>query len=125
MRVGGDEHARRPQNAVMRGALPTPVEKGDLAPVMSADGSGLPYELWRGLDVANIEKLISTIEIPPRSPALHELWKRLITAQSGDSSNAGFTALRLEALYRSGLARAAAAEIAKQNVQDNPLAPDA
>ncbi|HEY8194355.1 MAG TPA: hypothetical protein VIF13_04840 [Hyphomicrobium sp.] len=110
-----------PQNAVMRGALPTPVEKGDLAPVMSADGSGLPYELWRGLDVAGIEKLISTIEIPPRSPALHELWKRLITAQSGDSSNADFTALRLEALYRSGLARAAAAEIAKQGPSDSPL----
>lgn len=110
-----------PQNAVMRGALPTPVDKGDLAPVMSADGSGLPYELWRGLDVANIEKLISTIVIPPRSPALHELWKRLITAQSGDSSNPDFTALRLEALYRSGLARAAADEIAKQTVQDSPL----
>jgi hypothetical protein len=118
---GGGNGSPAPQNSVMRGAVPTPVEKGDLAPVMSSDGSGLPYELWRGLDVANIEKLISTIEIPPRSPALHELWKRLITAQSGDSSNPGFTALRLEALYRSGLARAAAAEIAKQNVQDSPL----
>lgn len=110
-----------PQNAVMRGNLPTPVEKGDLAPVMSADGSGLPYELWRGLDVASVEKLISSIEIPPRSPALHELWKRLITAQSGDSSNPDFTALRLEALYRSGLARDAAKEIAKQSTDANPL----
>jgi len=108
-------------NAVMRGALPTPVEKGDLAPVMSSDGSGLPYELWRGLDVANIEKIMSTIEIPPRSPALHELWKRLITSQSGDSSNPSFTALRLEALYRSGLARAAAAEIAKLSSDETPL----
>jgi hypothetical protein len=110
-----------PKSAVMRGALPTPVEKGDLAPVMSSDGSGLPYELWRGLDVAGVEKLISTVEIPPRSPALHELWKRLITAQSGDSSNPDFTALRLEALYRSGLAREAAEEIAKQNAGENPL----
>jgi hypothetical protein len=117
---GGGRSA--PENAVMRGAFPTPVEKGDLAPVMSSDGSGLPYELWRGLDIPNIEKLISTIEIPPRSPALHELWKRLITAQSGDSSNPDFTALRLEALYRSGLARAAAEEIAKQQgVAENPL----
>ncbi|HVZ04794.1 hypothetical protein [Hyphomicrobium sp.] len=105
----------------MRGALPTPVQKGDLAPVMSSDGSGLPYELWRGLDVASVEKLMSTIVIPPRSPALHELWKRLITAQSGDSSNPDFTALRLEALYRSGLARAAADEIAKQSTQETPL----
>lgn len=110
-----------PQNAVVRGALPTPVEKDDLAPVMSADGSGLPYELWRGLDVASIDKLIGTIEIPPRSPALHELWKRLITSQSGDSSNADFTALRLEALYRSGLARDAAEEITKQSTDENPL----
>ena len=102
------------QNAVMRDVLPVPVEKGDLAPVMSTDGSGLPYELWRGVDVPALEKLIASIEIPPRSPALHGLWKRLITSTTGDASNAAFTALRLEALYRSGLARAAAAEIAKQ-----------
>ena len=36
-----------PQNAVVRGVIPETVEKGDLAPVMSNDGSGLPYELWR------------------------------------------------------------------------------
>lgn len=118
---GNGSSRSAPQNAVVRGALPTPVDKGDLAPVMSSDGSGLPYELWRGLDVASIEKLISTIEIPPRSPALHELWKRLITAQSGDSSNPDFTALRLEALYRSGLARDAAEEIKKQGSDENPL----
>jgi hypothetical protein len=118
---GSGSSRSAPQNAVVRGALPTPVDKGDLAPVMSSDGSGLPYELWRGLDIASIEKLISTIEIPPRSPALHELWKRLITAQSGDSSNPDFTALRLEALYRSGLARDAAEEIKKQNSDENPL----
>ena len=102
------------QNAVMRDVLPASVEKGDLAPVMSTDGSGLPYELWRGVDVPALEKLIASIEIPPRSPALHGLWKRLITSTAGDASNAAFTALRLEALYRSGLARAATAEIAKQ-----------
>jgi hypothetical protein len=101
------------QNAVMRDVLPVPVERGDLAPVMSTDGSGLPYELWKGIDVPALEKLIASIEIPPRSPALHQLWKRLITSTAGDSSNAAFMALRLEALYRSGLARDAAAEIAK------------
>jgi hypothetical protein len=110
-----------PQNAVMRDVIPAPVEKGDLAPVMSSDGSGLPYELWGGLDVASLEKLISGIEIPPRSPALHDLWKRLITAPSGDSSNADFTALRFEALYRSGLAHDAASELSKQPVDNNPL----
>ncbi|WP_246317206.1 hypothetical protein [Hyphomicrobium methylovorum] len=109
----GRQRAPAPSD-VSRGNLPVAVEKGDLAPVMSSDGSGLPYELWRGLDVASIEALISTIEIPPRSPALHRLWKKLVTSQSGDSSNPDFTALRLEALYRSGLARAAAQEIQKQ-----------
>ena len=113
------------QQAVMRDAIPPPVERGDLAPVMATDGSGLPYELWRGLNTDGVEKLISTLEIPPRSPALHGLWKRLImsevTAPSGESSNAKFTALRLEALYRSGLAKEAAAELAKQNAANDPL----
>jgi len=111
-----------PQNAVVRGVIPETVEQGDLAPVMSNDGSGLPYELWRGVDVPALEKLIASIEIPPRSPALHELWKRLITSAAGDASNAAFTALRLEALFRSGLARAAAAEIAKNpGANNDPL----
>ncbi|MBS0236818.1 MAG: hypothetical protein JSR89_00175 [Proteobacteria bacterium] len=110
-----------PQNGVVRGAILPGVEKDDLAPVMSGDGSGLPYELWGGLDVTGLEKLISTIEIPPRSPVLHELWKRLITTPSPGSSSADFAALRLEALYRSGLAREAAAEIAKQTGGDSAL----
>lgn len=108
-------------DSVMRDTIPPAVEKGGLAPVMSNDGSGLPYELWGGMDVAALEKLIATIEIPPRSPVLHDLWKRLITSPSGDGSNVSFTALRLEALYRSGLAREAAAEIAKQPPGDSPL----
>lgn len=110
-----------PQNGVVRGAILPGVEKGDLAPVMSDDGSGLPYELWGGMNVAALEKLISTIEIPPRSPVLHDLWKRLITSPSPGASSADFAALRLEALYRSGLAREAAAEIAKQGGNDSPL----
>ena len=48
-----------PQNAVMRDAIPPAVDKGDLAPVMSSDGSGLPLELWGGLNVGSLEKLIS------------------------------------------------------------------
>ncbi len=115
---GSDSGSR---NAVMRDTIPPAVEKGDLAPVMSDDGSGLPLELWGGMDVAALEKLIATIEIPPRSPVLHGLWKKLITSPAGDGSNTNFTALRLEALYRSGLAREAAAEIAKQPAGDNPL----
>lgn len=102
-----------------------PVEKGDLDPVMANDGSGLPYELWRGLNASGVEALISKIEIPPRSPALHALWLRLITADvtpnPGAAADARFVALRLEALYRSGLARVAAEEISKQPQAKEPL----
>ena len=83
------------------------VERGDLTPVMAADGSGLPYELWRGLDVATLSRLIAEIDIPPRSPALHRLWLRLITSNvtppDGGVTDQQFLALRLEILYRSGL----------------------
>lgn len=114
-----------PRDAVMRDALPMPVEKDDLAPVMSSDGSGLPFELWRGLTTDQVETLISQIEIPPRTPALHQLWKRLITAgitpSQGAAADVRFTALRLDVLYRSGLAKDAAAEIAKLPAGDDAL----
>ncbi len=110
---------------VMREAIPPPVDKGELAPVMSTDGSALPFELWRGLDVAGVEKLISELEIPPRSPALHSLWKRLITSDvtppSGETSSLKFQSLRLEALYRSGLAKDAAAELARKPAGQDAL----
>jgi hypothetical protein len=113
------------RDTVMRDAIPPPVEKGDLAPVMATDGSGLPFELWQGLSTDKIEALISVLEIPPRSPALHGLWKRLITADvtppSGTAANGRFTALRLEALYRSGLAKDAAAELAEHPSASDPL----
>lgn len=81
------------------------VERGELAPVMSSDGSGLPHEMWRGLDLVKVEELMARLEIPPRSPALHTLWKRLVTADiaAPSGSETQFQALRMEALYRSGL----------------------
>ncbi len=93
------------------------VERTDLSPVMAADGSGLPFELWRGLDVATFERIIAEIEIPPRSPALHALWLRLITSDvtppQGGETDQQFMALRLETLYRSGLLEEASRELAK------------
>ena len=93
------------------------VDRTDLSPVMANDGSGLPYELWRGLDVATLEGLIAEIEIPPRSPALHALWLRLITSDlpppTGGVADQHFAALRLETLYRSGLLETASRELAK------------
>lgn len=117
--------APRAKATAMRDVIPAPVDRGELNPVLAADGSGLPFELWRGLDVVGIETLIGEIQIPPRSPALHNLWKRLITADvtapTGTSTDNKFLALRLEVLYRSGLAKEAAAEIARQPAATEPL----
>ena len=127
----GSAHAAAPARhqiptaTAMREAVPAPVDRGELNPVLAADGSGLPFELWRGLDAAGIETLIGELQIPPRSPALHNLWKRLITADvtapSGTATDNKFLALRLEVLYRSGLAKEAAAEIARQPAANEPL----
>jgi hypothetical protein len=102
------------------------VERGDLAPVMAPDGSGLPYELWQGLNANTLEKLISEIEIPPKSPALHKLWLRLITSNmpppDGGVTDQQFLALRLEILYRSGLLDEASRLLAGQPASDPVVA---
>jgi len=83
------------------------VERGDLDPVMAPDSSGLPLDLWRGLDLTTFEELLTRLDLPPRSPVLHQLWRRMLlsaaTPPSGAPSPDHFLALRLEALYRSGL----------------------
>lgn len=82
------------------------VEKMDLDPVAATDGSGLPLELWRGLDMKALEGLLAQLELPPRSPALNGLWRRMLQAEAPPPTGAPaehFTAVRLEALYRSGL----------------------
>jgi hypothetical protein len=82
-----------------------PVERADLAPAI-ADGSGLPVELWRGVEIKNLEAALAEIDIPPRSPALHALWRRMLRSSAlppAGTNDSHFLALRLEALYRSGL----------------------
>lgn len=83
------------------------VESNDLSPVMAGDGTGLPYELWRGLTTDEIGELIASLTIPPKSAALHQLWQRLITSNvpppGANADTTRFAALRAEALYRSGL----------------------
>lgn len=104
---------------------PGAVIREDLSPVLATDGSGLPFELWRGLDVAAVEGLIAELKLPPRSPALHGLWRRLITSDvtppAGGESNTHFAALRLEGLYRSGLLKEFSAELAKAPNAADPL----
>ena len=83
------------------------VERSELAPVMAPDTSGLPLELWRGIDVTALEALLAGLDLPPRSPVLHQLWRRILLssapAPAGAPTPDHFLALRLEALYRSGL----------------------
>lgn len=84
-----------------------PVESSDLAPVMAPDTTGLPLDLWRGLEMADIERLLAGLDLPPRSTALHQLWRRMLLSSASPPAGAlspdHFMALRLEALYRSGL----------------------
>lgn len=89
------------------------VQRGELQPVMAGDGSGLPLEFWQGLDTSQLQEMMAPLAIPPRSAALAELWRRLWTSegvappdaprQSNGGPVASFTAVRIEALYRSGL----------------------
>src|SRR5262245_36364080 len=83
------------------------VERSELAPILAPDGSGLPLELWRGLDLKAVEELLAGLDLPPRSPAVHQLWRRMLLASAappaGSPTEDHFVALRLEALYRSGL----------------------
>lgn len=87
-------------------AVPGRIEKMDLEPIAANDGSGLPLELWNGLDIKAFEGLLTTLEIPPRSPTLNGLWKRMLQSSAPPPSGAPpdhFAAVRLEALYRSGM----------------------
>ena len=87
-------------------AKSTAVERGELQPVVVVDGTGLPLEFWQGLDAKAVEALVARLEIPPRSAALFALWRKLWISSAtppGGAHPESFEALRLEALYRSGL----------------------
>ena len=102
-----------------------PIESSDLSPVMAPDASGLPLDLWAGLDTGELEKHLAALDLPPRSPALHQLWRRMMlssaTAPRGAPSPDHFLALRLEALYRSGMLAQMGEAVGKSGAQ-NPLA---
>ncbi len=83
------------------------IERADLAPIIAADASGLPADLWQGLDLKALEQLMTPLSLPPKSAALHSLWRRMLVSAAtppagGEGANHGL-ALKLEALYRSGL----------------------
>jgi len=112
------DETRRPQRpgGVTREELPPSfadeeqsrgVVREQLDPVMASDGSGLPHELWSGLSAEQLAEHIAALSLPPRSPVLHALWRKLIASDTVPAAGAGsparFTALRVEALDQSGL----------------------
>lgn len=126
--------AQRQAPSVLREDLPAPaayeerargVIREELDPVMSADGSGLPHELWSGLSAGEFAEAVAALALPPRSPALHGLWRRLIgsdTVPATGVDGARFTALRVEALEQSGLIDEVAAVLARDPAaESDPL----
>lgn len=124
-RPQGDGHGR-----VIREELPPSaayqergrgVERETLDPVMAADGSGLPHEVWSGVSAEQFAAAVGALSLPPKSPALGALWRRVMTADtvpaSGESA-ARFTALRIETLEQSGLIDEVAATLARDPAAD-------
>ncbi len=85
------------------GPQPVGSQPVSLATSQNAFGS----ELWRGIDMRQLEELIAPLGVPPRSIAMHRLWSRLlasdVAAPAGGKGPTHFLALQLEALHRSGL----------------------
>ncbi len=85
--------------------LLAPVERTELPPVIANDGSGLPFDPWTGIDLTTTEQIMARLELPPPSPSLMGVWRRLMTeagSEPGGARTEQFTAVRAEALYRSG-----------------------
>ena len=81
------------------------VERGELAPVVSADG-GLPDGAWQGLDASAAEQLLAPLRVPPASPALNALWRRIMSGPVPDP--------RLEGVRRTALLKAGRFEEAQR-----------
>ena len=94
-----------PTNQQLGSAIPQ-VERGELAPVMS-ESSGLPVAMWQGLDAAAVEQLVGPLELPSKSAELESLWIRLMQPEDQAQQPANLTAIRAEALFRSGKLKAA------------------
>lgn len=106
---GRDDGARSGRAATVDVAPTESVERRELSgPVMTSDGSGLPHDFWQGLDLAAAQEMMAKLAIPPHSRALNDLWRRLWTSAALEApgpvkGSASYAAIRIEALYRSGL----------------------
>ena len=122
--AGAGAKVEREELAPIAGSAPSdtttppasgPTQSASMASMTTGTAGGLPSELWRGLDLAKTEQLLAKLDIPPRSAAMHALWRKLLLADAAPvSANAAqFNAVRAEGLYRSGLIRDQADLLAK------------
>ncbi|MGD9806085.1 MAG: hypothetical protein AB7E81_14615 [Hyphomicrobiaceae bacterium] len=111
------------QRAELQPLAPVP----GMAPPDSQSASPLPAEFWQGLDMASIGEMIAPLSLPPHSGALAKLWQRLLSSGAGPAGDgkqqaASFDAVRMEALYRSGLVSELRKAVGtRQPVPNNPV----
>src|SRR5689334_1290347 len=53
------------------------VDRGELQPVLANDSSGLPLELWQGLDMNTLERHVAQLGRTVPSYALQGVWRRV------------------------------------------------
>jgi hypothetical protein len=122
----GDNAGPPPRGQAMHRQPPPPDDRLQRdepasAPVGTA-ASRLNYDPWTGIPVAELEDLLSRIELPPRSAAVHDLWLRLITTPAGGGADPRLAAIRADALNRTGLTRQAAEALAEAgDVSGDPV----
>ena len=111
----------QPSNPAATGLVPATAR-----PPQPARGVTAIQDVWRGVDMRQLEALVAPLDVPPKSLALHGLWTRLLTTDApapvGGKGQNHFSALQLEGLYRSGLVTAMSERLARVPVtDDDPL----
>lgn len=120
----GDSQQLSPAHFDPRTASPGTIESTELAP-LDAAASPTPVEKAAAggeastTDASRIERLLTGLDLPPRSPALADLLRRQITASSTYADRGATQAVHAEALYRSGALDEAAQLLA--NSGDDPV----
>lgn len=76
---------------------------------------------WQSMSIADLESTLAAIDLPSRSPVIHELWLRLVTTRSRQT-DARLAAIRADALNRTGMTHEAANVLAQAgDVSSDPV----
>jgi hypothetical protein len=101
------------------------VDRGELQPVLANDSSGLPLELWQGLDMDTLERHVERLGRTVPSYALQGVWRRVWMSSApppgGGRDSGHFLALKLEALYRSGQIKQLREALAQRGSSESPV----